>query len=76
MRDTTNHIKKYISNNKGKVIGVILGLVFAILVLSIGFFKSLFIALCVFIGYYIGNKFDKKEKFLDFLDKILPTIQK
>jgi uncharacterized membrane protein len=76
MKDTVTHVKEYISKNKGKIIGISLGLVFSILVLTIGFFKSLFIALCVFIGYYIGNKFDKKENFLDFLDKILPTIQK
>jgi uncharacterized membrane protein len=76
MKDTVTHVKEYISRNKGKIIGIILGLVFSILVLTIGFFKSLFIALCVLIGYYIGNKYDKKENFLDFLDKILPTIQK
>jgi len=63
----------YIFNKyKGKAVGVISGLIFSILVLTVGIWKTLFILLFVGIGYYIGDKFDKGESFLEFLDRILP----
>lgn len=63
----------FIKLHKGKVIGILLGLAFGILVLSIGFWQTLFLSLCIYIGYWIGGMTDKKEKFMAFLDKILPT---
>jgi len=63
----------YIRRNKGKAVGIVIGLLFGILVLIIGFFRTIFLSLCILTGYYFGNKFDKRENFIDFLDKILPT---
>ncbi|MDI3508629.1 MAG: hypothetical protein PWP48_567 [Clostridiales bacterium] len=57
---------------RGKAIGVTIGFIFSLLVLIIGLWRTLFILLCIGAGYYIGNKFDKGESFLEFLDKILP----
>ena len=43
-------------NDKTKAkIGAIIGLVISIFVLTIGFFKTLFIVICIFLGYYIGK---------------------
>lgn len=61
---------------KGKAVGITVGLGFGLLVLLIGFWRTIFILLCVGIGYYIGSKFDKGENFLEFLDKILPKGMK
>lgn len=61
-----------LGNNKGKTIGSIIGFIVAILILTIGFFKTLFIVFCTFIGYYIGKKSDNQEDFKEFLDRILP----
>lgn len=59
-------------NNYGKIIGVFLGLIFSALILWIGIIKTIFISLCIYIGYFLGNKIDKKESIKEFLDKILP----
>lgn len=59
-------------NNEGKFIGIIAGLIIAVFILLIGFFKTLFIALCAFIGYYIGKKIDNKESIVEIIQKILP----
>lgn len=56
----------------GKIIGIFLGLLVSILVISLGFIKTIFISLCVYIGYFIGNKVDKKENIWELLDRILP----
>ncbi|SKA81979.1 Uncharacterized membrane protein [Caloramator quimbayensis] len=59
-------------NNQGKFIGTIAGLIIAVFILLIGFFKTLFIAICAFIGYYIGKKIDNKESIVEIIQKILP----
>ncbi|MCT4621559.1 MAG: DUF2273 domain-containing protein [Marinisporobacter sp.] len=61
-----------ILENYGKIIGVFLGLLVSILVISIGVIKTLFISLCLYIGYFIGSKVDNKENILEILDKLLP----
>jgi uncharacterized membrane protein len=61
-----------ILENYGKIIGVFLGLLVSILVISIGMIKTLFISLCIYIGYFIGSKIDNQENILEILDKLLP----
>ena len=62
-----------IKGNKGKIIGIGTGLFFGILVLTVGFWRSLFLALCVAVGFGVGSLFDKDNKFRDFMERILPT---
>jgi uncharacterized membrane protein len=42
----------------GKMIGIILGLLVALLWIFIGFWKTLFIVICILIGYFVGQRFD------------------
>lgn len=66
-------MSKFLRDHKGKIIGICLGLLFGILVLTVGFWRSFFLAVCVGIGYLAGSFHDKDDKFRSFLDKILPT---
>lgn len=66
-------LKEYYNNNKGKTIGFAIGLFFGIFVLLIGFFKTIFISLCAFLGYYIGKKIDNNESILELIERILPN---
>lgn len=65
-------ILDFLIKNYGKLIGVAIGLIFSILTISIGIIKTIFIFLCVYGGYYFGDKIDKKERIEEVLDKILP----
>ncbi|MCL1816631.1 MAG: DUF2273 domain-containing protein [Clostridiales bacterium] len=49
-------------NHKGKIIGMFLGLLFAIFIIliSMGFFQALFICLCIAVGFYLGMRIDSK----------------
>ncbi|MEW9123625.1 MAG: DUF2273 domain-containing protein [Thermotaleaceae bacterium] len=58
--------------NYGKIIGISLGLIWSILILTLGFIKTIFISLCVYIGYFIGKKIDDKEDLWALLDRLLP----
>lgn len=61
-----------LKRNYGKTIGIGIGLIFAIVTISVGIIKTIFISICIYIGYFFGNKVDKKEDIIEILDKILP----
>jgi len=56
--------------DRGKIVGVILGLLFALFVISFGFWQAVFIALCVLIGLSIGKTIDNNGSFKRSLIKI------
>lgn len=62
--------------NKGKIIGGFIGFIIGILVLIIGFFKTLLILLFTIIGYYLGSRWDVDGNLKEFLDKFLPKQYK
>ena len=46
-----------------------------VVVLWLGFFQALFLMICIGLGFFIGNKLDKKEDLLEWLDRLLlPAI--
>ncbi len=59
-------------HHSGKIIGVLLGFVIGILVITFGFFRTLFVALCAVAGYVVGKRIDQKEDLMEILDKLLP----
>ena len=67
--------KEYIINlfnqNRGKCLGLTIGIIFAAFVLIIGFFRTLFILICAYIGYYIGRKIDNNEDLIEFFENLL-----
>ncbi len=59
--------------NRGKVLGVVIGLWAGFGVMEIGVLWTLFITACVGLGYFIGKRLDdNQEGLLDFLDRVLP----
>jgi uncharacterized membrane protein len=57
----------------GEINGALGGLIISVAILLIGFLKTIFIAICVLAGYYIGKKIsDDKEYIKNLLDRILP----
>lgn len=47
-----------ITEHRGKVIGIILGLLASILFINYGFWRSIFVIICILLGYFIGKKID------------------
>ena len=58
--------------DKGKIIGALVGFLAGILFLLIGFFKTLLIIICTLIGLYLGSRWDIEGDVKKILDKILP----
>jgi uncharacterized membrane protein len=59
-------------NNRGKSIGAIIGFIVALSAITIGFFKTLFIVICILLGYFVGKKIDNKESIIEVIERILP----
>lgn len=67
---------RYVKEHRRLIAGVGLGLLIGILILTIGFFRTLFLAVCAGIGAFFGTKNKYRKKLSEFLDKILPDIFK
>ena len=57
-------------NHRGKAFGIIIGLLFSILVITIGLLETVFIMLCIYIGYIVGKRLDDNDNFQDIVNKI------
>ena len=71
-----NFVIDLFESHRTRKIGFITGLIAGGLILTIGFFNTLFIFLCGVIGLFVGSRFDSKddlvEKILHKLDEVLP----
>ena len=74
-----NSIEKFLELmvlHKGKIIGTVIGFIFALLILYIGVLKTLLVFLFTAFGFYIGARWDIEGNFKKLLDRILPTYFK
>lgn len=72
LTEIATRVMELFSRHRGKTLGIFLGFIASVLILSVGFFKTLFILGCSVIGYIIGKKVDNREDFRDLIDRILP----
>ncbi|MDD3396497.1 MAG: DUF2273 domain-containing protein [Acidaminococcaceae bacterium] len=68
----TKIINELWDNYRGRTCGVLVGIFIGALFLILGFFQTIFLLICIGIGFFIGNKVDNKEDLLDLLDRLLP----
>lgn len=57
---------------KGRILGAFLGLLFSLFFIYFGFILTVFIFICIFVGYQIGSRYDREDNFRDIIDDILP----
>ena len=62
-----------LEENRGKVIGIGLGLIAAILFVTLGFWKTVFVIVCIAAGYFIGKKLDENDSFDNWMRKIFKS---
>lgn len=58
-----------LESHKGKTIGLFVGLIAGILVINYGFWKALFIVLCIILGFAIGKAIDEDKDFEEVFRK-------
>ena len=57
---------------RGRLLGSVFGLFIGAMILILGFLQTIFLLICISAGFFIGNKIDKKEDLLEWLDRLLP----
>jgi len=72
-RNISGKMLEYIMVNKGKVLGAIIGLIFAVLILVIGIRNTLIITGCTLAGFLFGAQRDRGGNFKKIINKIIPT---
>ncbi len=60
----------FLEGHLGKVSGIFVGLLFGWFAISYGFWRTLFVALVVVAGYYIGKQIDENTDWDAFWDRI------
>ncbi len=65
-------LEKMYREHRGTTVGMLTGLLLGAMILLCGFFNTLFLALCIGAGLYIGRKLDKGEgdDFFKILDRL------
>ena len=64
---------RFYRNNYWGINGAVIGLLLGLALVFWGLLKTVIIAICVLVGYFIGRKLQKDRNFLrNLLDKILP----
>lgn len=59
-------------NYRGRTIGLLAGLIVGVLFLTLGFFKTIFLMICIGVGCFIGDKADNQEDLFRLIEKIWP----
>lgn len=59
-------------SHRGRIIGIVIGLVVSFLIISLGFWRAVFICLAMGLGYYLGNRRDKSEGWAEIFRHVLP----
>lgn len=64
---------QFYNSHRGGVNGGAVGFAMGCAILIIGLFNTLFIAICVGIGYYIGKRLSQDKDYVkNLLDRVLP----
>lgn len=58
-RNFSEILQYLLDNHRGKLLGLVLGLVISLLIISFGFWKSILVILCVIAGFFLGKRFDE-----------------
>jgi uncharacterized membrane protein len=62
--------KSLLEKHPGKVTGSLVGLFLGILIVTLGFFKTLFIGICLCVGLVAGIRADESGGWITFFEKI------
>ncbi|MGM0603328.1 MAG: DUF2273 domain-containing protein [Bacillota bacterium] len=71
-KDFYDNLYQFYFNNQSKVIGALIGFLIGVLILSIGFFKTLLILITTVLGYAVGSRWNIEDDIKTLIDKAIP----
>jgi uncharacterized membrane protein len=72
VRVTRKVFRQFVAEHWGKIVGGLAGLIVGLVFIIFGFWRSLFIFLCVGLGVYLGMILDRNESLRGLLQRIWP----
>lgn len=64
---------EFYHSHRGGLNGAFVGFIISVSILTLGFFRTMFIAISVALGYYIGKNISADKDYIkNLLDRILP----
>jgi uncharacterized membrane protein len=70
-----NLLRMIFEQHRGKAIGIIMGLLASILFINYGFWRTIFIIICIAVGFFIGKELDEKKNFDEWLKRMFKDKQ-
>lgn len=70
-----NILRIIFEQHRGKAIGIVLGLIASVLFISYGFWRTIFIIVCISLGFFIGKEIDEKKNFDQWLKRMFKDKQ-
>lgn len=67
-------LRALLTHYRGRIIGTVVGVAFALVYLHFGPWRTLFIGVCALLGYYLGTRLDADEDWRSLLERILPPV--
>lgn len=61
------------NNFRGRLLCSLFGAFTGFMFLWLGILQTLFLLFCIGSGFFLGNKLDKKEDLIEWLDRLLPA---
>ncbi|MFO7819194.1 MAG: DUF2273 domain-containing protein [Halanaerobacter sp.] len=68
--DDLSEIIGLLHNYKGRISGLMIGLISSILIIQFGIIPAIFIMTCMGIGYYLGFRYDNRQDLKDVINDI------
>ncbi len=68
-------LKKTVKANPAKTVGGAVGLVLAILILTINFWRTLLLLILIGTGIYIGHRVDSEKGFVRIIEYVLNKLR-
>lgn len=72
MRPEWEPLLGWLGKYRGRAFGAGLGLLVGLIVLIVGFWRGLFLAACVYVGWFLGSRIDGHESLSDLINRLLP----
>lgn len=71
------HLIELFSNHRFATFGAVVGLVLAILFMSVGFLKTLLLSILVVLGFYLGHQIDRNGYInVSWINNIIARIKR
>ena len=64
-------MKVFLTRYLWRIVGVTAGLALAVFWLTVGFWATLLVLICMGLGYFIGISFERKNNFYEWLNNLI-----